>query len=181
MHHMANRLSSEPNSAGANFLAEDFDEANYGIGIKFGGKARKALKVSAHETQKRKLEKLLASQNGCYVCGGDHMARQCHTPQEILEANERIKRKNPSALFSVDEVIDMQFALVSKMPESDRDDQEDGSVEECLDNHANLISEDSNDELGRTVYNHFANVAFVHCRKFASDLKKEMEEIDAVL
>lgn len=180
MHRIANRLSSEPKSAGANVTVEEVDQANYGIGMKFGGKARKSLKGSTYKSPKRNLSKLLASQKGCYVCGRDHRARQSHTPREILEAIERIKRENPSALFSVDDVMDMQFAMVSTLPDND-DDQGDESEDELEQDQANFISVDPNSKQGRSAFEHFANVAFVHGRTFASDLNKEMEAIEAAL
>lgn len=136
MHRIANRLSSEQRSAGANLAQENAHQANYGIGLKFGGKAKKPLKGSTHNTAKRKkLSRLLASAKGCYVCGKDHRARQAHSSKEILDAIERIKRENPSALFSIDDIADIQHALVSSIPEdigghtddsdSDSDSEED--------------------------------------------------------
>lgn len=114
MHRIANRLSSEP-SAGENVAQDDDDQAHYGIGMKFGGKAQRTLKGSKHQFSRKNLSKLLASAKGCYVCGRNHRARQAHSSQEILKTIERIKRENPTALFSVDEVIDVQYAMVSTM------------------------------------------------------------------
>lgn len=43
------------------------------------------------------------------------------------------------------------------------------------------VSLNNEDELGQSVQGHFANVSFVPGRSFASDLKKEMESIEAAL
>ena len=54
MHRFANRLSAEPRSAGANIAMEGDDQAKYGLGMKYGGKARKTLKGSNHQSSRKK-------------------------------------------------------------------------------------------------------------------------------
>ena len=181
MHRIENRLSAEPKSAGAHFANDSGHQANYGLGMKFGGKAQRRLKGGNAKNSKRKLSKLLASAKGCYVCGGSHRARQAHSPKEIVEAIERIKRENPTALFSIDDVTDIQYALTALQSDGDVSDQttdSDADSEKCS---ANWISTDEKDEHGRDLHDHLANVAFVHGRSFASDLKKEMELLEAAL
>ena len=180
MHRIANRLSAEPKSAGANVAQEDEDHDNYGIGMKFGGNARRSLKKPYHRSSKTKLSKLLASKKGCYVCGRDHRARQAHSLKEVLSAIERIKQENPSVLFSVDEVIDMQYAIVSTRG-TEEDDLARGLETDSDDDEVNYVSADNRDSSGRSAQTHFANAAFAHGRTYATDLEKELKEIEAAL
>lgn len=181
MHRIANRLSTEPRSAGANFACDNEDLVNYGLGRKFGGKAQKHLKGTNPRSSRKKLSRLLASAKGCYVCGGAHRARQAHNPEEIIEAIERIKRENPSVLFSIDDVIDMQYARAVIQSGNGESDQNTDSDEDCEADTVNSISLNPDDEHCRKVHEHHANIAFVHGRTFASDLKTEMESIEAAL
>jgi hypothetical protein len=86
---IGNRLSDASGSAGSvirSFFADEgVDAANYGIGRKFGGDARK-LRLP-YGVKRRGLRK-----EGCWVCGNhDHRARERHSPDEVRKAIEKHK------------------------------------------------------------------------------------------
>jgi hypothetical protein len=115
-------LSSDPGSAGAiNSFAADFDadEANYGLGRRFGGAAVKSIPNKSNEGQKKGWKG--PRKKGCWVCGGAHFAKGHHTQEEIKHALDNMKKERA---FVSAESVSKTFALDESSDETDTDGDE---------------------------------------------------------
>jgi hypothetical protein len=134
---IASLLSSEPGStsgtAGNIVFDEGDDAANYGLGRRFGGEASK--NVQRHSSNHaRKGHR----QQGCWVCGQDHYAREKHSRAEIKEALSKLKKTR--AFVSAASVADVYNTLCSEDDATDDQDTEVDSANLALVNRTNELS-----------------------------------------
>jgi hypothetical protein len=80
-------LLSDPGSAGS--IREFSVEANYGLGRRFEGAARKTMSGTRAKNHKNTWKG--PRKKGCWVCGLDHFARDHHTSDEITTALKTLK------------------------------------------------------------------------------------------
>lgn len=171
---IATFLSNEPGSAGS-YLSDD---AMISVNGTYGGNARKTMKGSRLKNGKNNCIRLssrwLAGQNGCWVCGKSHKAKERHSKEEIVEAIEKLRSRQPNAMLTVEDL-----ALISNDLAANGSDEDNESKNED-ESHGNHIvfSEDETDEsyftcdeapLHKQHEEHFANVAFVHGRNYNYD------------
>ena len=161
MQRIATLLSSEPKSAGA-FFTNDADAALYGFGKRFGGQARgKYKKFGKKDSLKRKL----ALVRGCWVCGKNHPAKGNHSPQEIINAVNRIKSSKPARAFTAEEVEMLQESYTAMIAEESEEEVE-GDVDDASggegDDEVNYSNELSNIE--RQTQQKLSNISYLHSR-----------------
>lgn len=183
MHRIAASLSNEPRSAGANWTAvdshNDDTQAHYGLGKSFGGQARKQLggtvRRGYHKNRRR-----LANVKGCWVCGGDHMAREKHAPKEIVAAIDKLKNNSSNKTYTVDDLAEVANALWTA---GDTDEEQDFISDE--DDEANILEfqDEMRDEysLNKSLEEDMANASFLHGRSFIADLERDMAFMHAQL
>jgi len=173
MQRIATLLSSAPRSAAAHCIDDQEDQVNYGTGKRFGGDARKRLKGSASRGSGRN-RKSLASIKGCWCCGKDHRARDHHSSEDILAALNRLKKSNPTVLFTVADMDEFEAAFLAAYSMDTEDSESD-------DDEAHVILEPEHEELLQEHEIYLANISFMHGRTFSSDLEKEMKEMHTAL
>jgi len=149
---------------------EDYDQANYGLGKRFGGNARKQLKGNSSRNVRRLSRKQLASVKGCWVCKKDHRARDHHSSEEILAALKQIKADRPTVLFTTDDVSEIEQALLASFA----DDGESGSESGSDLDEVNYLALDEDQLIGQKHEMYLSDTAFMHGRTFCTDLEKEM-------
>ena len=80
---------------------ENHDEAFYGIGRRYMGKASQRQKRPRRSRDRFKLSAV----EGCWVCGKNHNARQNHSKEEVDKAVNRLK--GTGAYVSIEEAIEV--------------------------------------------------------------------------
>jgi len=178
MQRIATLLSSEPRSAGANCTWENMDEVHYGLGMRYGGNARKNLKGASARKDRRSVRRVLASIKGCWVCKKKHRARDHHSSEEIITALNRIKKETPAVMFSVEDIDDIQSVYLS-MHEEENDD--DSASQESESDEVNFIAMTDEQRMGRAHEAFLANTSFLHGRSFESNLSKDMAKMSSAL
>ena len=172
MQRIATLLSSEPASAGAHACVDENEEkVFYGFGKKFGGKAMRRTKPFKHK--RNHLKKKLASVKGCWVCGKNHNARGFHSPQEIIQAVNRIKNDSPKRAYTTREVNLIQEAYAALLGDGDDGSSESEGTSDD-DDEANFTEMD---ETQRQHHTHLTNIAFSHGHSFTSDDDDEMRRM----
>ena len=159
-------LSSEPRSAGAFAIRSNEDLLTmYSAENRFGGDAKKNFKGSK---KSRSISKWLAGHKGCFVCKKNHRARQHHSHQEVSAAIEKIKKRYPAVLFTIEDI-----ALLAN--EQANDDEDDVSItfSDSEDDTEAHVAEESID-VWRDEEQYLANVAFIHGRTFEKDSKQQI-------
>ena len=169
MQRIATLLSSEPRSASAHICDDAMNDgdAMYGFGSRFGGNARKRSK-RPFKRKMNSFNRRLAKVKGCWVCGKDHPARGFHSPQEIIQAVNRIKHAKPERAFSTEEMSTIQNSYLAMYGMDDSDDpggnsemSDDGEAED----EANFTQELQLIALSNQ--EHLVNVSFMHGRSFS--------------
>jgi hypothetical protein len=162
---IASLLEDAPGSAGANISVQDDDKAsaNYGLGQRFSGDARR--KFSGSNARQRGKEKTsIARIKGCWVCGKDHRARSHHSKKDIEEALENHKKLG--AFVSAEDVVDVCVVATESDEDSDDSPNDDNAyaVTEILDLNAALEQE-------------FSNLSFAHTCGYLLRHESKMREI----
>ena len=120
-------------------------EVRYHSSRRFGGDARQSFR-NKRGNSKRKPS--LRAIKGCYVCRKDHFARDKHSPMEIREAIEKL-RKEGTVYVAIEELagVDDVRACVN-------DDDSDGNVTDS--------SDVSFEEVNSAIEKQLANASFIY-------------------
>ena len=183
MQRIATLLSSEPRSAGANFVNDhadgtNLDEVHYGLGKRFGGNAKKHLRGYSSRHKKSSRAQKLASVKGCWVCGADHKARDHHNKNDILDALNRIKNQQSQALYSGEHVAEMVSVFLAYHNESDGESSEGDSDSADM---VNYLSSSDIREIEEANEAYLANNAFIHGSVFSQQLAQGMKKMEVAL
>jgi hypothetical protein len=163
---IASLLEDSPGSAGAHLVSEKafVSEANYGLGQRYRGDARR--RFSGESGRKEKTSKRPISQiKGCWVCGKDHRARSHHTQQEIQVALQ--KHKKNGSYVAAEDVIDA-FAAEGASSES-------GSAEESEKEGSYTVCEVR--DINKMLERELSNTTFVHSCGFITARETEMKQM----
>lgn len=190
---IATFLSSETRSAGAFCVRHGRSNSrehgvNYTLWQKYSGDARKTVKGFSRPYKRFNVSRgkvsssWLRGHKGCYVCGKDHLARTKHTKTEISDAIQRLKRKDPTAMISVDDLAFITGELSIDEISSEDHEGEDVVFSENVQDDADstYITEDAMN-LNKSEEIRRANSAFMHGTSFANDHFKKLLTMTAEL
>ena len=166
MQRIATLLSSEPRSAGAYFNQNDAEDAFYGFGKRYGGDARRRAKAFRHKGST--LKKKLATVKGCWVCGRSHRARGYHSPQDIIQAVNRIKNQKPTRTFTAEEVNTIQEAYAALIDDDGGGSDESGNSGDSSEGNEEVNFVQDFQQIERDNYQNLSNAAFSHGRSFTA-------------
>jgi len=160
---IATFLSSEPGSAASFIVTHD---VHYTTGQKYGGKAQRALKPAGNRT--RSISRWLAQQKGCFVCKKNHRARDYHSRQEVSHAIEKLKKKYPSALITIEDLSMVVQDLIedNEIDAEATDDEDDEESDIEVDDVHFTQNECSVFEAEEEF---LANAAYIHGKTFVQD------------
>ena len=177
---IASQLSSDPKSAGAHFI-EDCDEANYVLGRRFGGQARRDIPRSGRkQREKSSLRKDLANVRGCWVCGNKHRAIDYHTRKQVLDAVNKFRNSKRASAFNAQHLDDFEWALYNDNSESDSS----SNHEEDVKDHNNSDSGNLADvaEVHKEAIAFFTNASYLHgIHALNIDKTQPIQEITTML
>jgi Reverse transcriptase (RNA-dependent DNA polymerase) len=97
-------LDDSPGSAGANFSETPDDNAYFGLGQRFKGKALRTF-PGENGNRNGRSRKSIARIKGCWVCGKSHRAKEHHNSEEIETALQ--KHKASGAYVSAEHVVEI--------------------------------------------------------------------------
>lgn len=179
MQRVAARLSYEPRSAGVNTTTTS-DDALYSLERKYGGDARRQFKGYTKTKKKTNLSRKLAAAKGCWVCQGQHHARNNHSTNDIIEAIERIK-KAPSTVYSTELLGDYEWALIENQVEESDDEPADNTNGNTNDQAQSQEQKDTTQFVFQELECILSDSSFAHGRTFEKDMTQSLNVMNAEL
>lgn len=182
---IATFLSHKKGSSNSVFISsEEPDSAMYSLGNRYGGDARRNTRPSygKRNNYRRFSSSLLKGIKGCYVCGRDHNARSRHTQEEVKAAVEKLKKKHPTAMLSVEDLAFITNELTCDVDENPAPEDGDQNIFSDSDEDSNVVyvAEDTLN-LNKSNEVMLANNSFLHGRTHMRDKKRQMDRMRSEL